>query len=371
MVNFSNRDIGQYEALASLLSSLTPFIDQTGNVYITSQVYVNHMGNANLKWERTSSYNVGLDFSLFGDVLRGSLETYMAETNDLLVSRSLPIITGFSDVKANLGKLTNRGFEMSLDADLIRNKNFAWTSSATFSFNRRKIRKLYGDMENILDKNGNIIGQKEADDYQNKWFIGHDTEQIWDYEGDGVWQVGEEEEAARYGNRPGDFKYIDQNDDGVLDDDDKIFQGNKSPRFYWSWRNEFTFLKNFSFSFMMYSQVGQYGTFNRAANAIELADRHSVVDIPRWTAENPTNEYGRLGSKNLGSHYVKKTFVRMENIALSYNVPTNFLKKFYVQNMRLSLSLRNAFVISKWNFGDPEGGDVTPRTFNVGVNFTL
>lgn len=366
-----NRDIGQYEALASLLSSLTPFIDQTGNVYITSQVYVNHMGNANLKWERTSSYNVGLDFSLFGDVLRGSLETYMAETNDLLVSRSLPIITGFSDVKANLGKLTNRGFEMSLDADLIRNKNFAWTSSATFSFNRRKIRKLYGDMENILDKNGNIIGQKEADDYQNKWFIGHDTEQIWDYEGDGVWQVGEEEEAARYGNRPGDFKYIDQNDDGVLDDDDKIFQGNKSPRFYWSWRNEFTFLKNFSFSFMMYSQVGQYGTFNRAANAIELADRHSVVDIPRWTAENPTNEYGRLGSKNLGSHYVKKTFVRMENIALSYNVPTNFLKKFYVQNMRLSLSLRNAFVISKWNFGDPEGGDVTPRTFNVGINFTL
>ena len=201
------------------------------------------------------------------------------------------------------------------------------------------------------------------------------TPTIWDYEGDGVWQLGEEEEAAKYGNKPGDFKYVDQNGDGVLNDQDKVFQKYKTPRFYLSWRNEFTY-KDFSLSFMMYSHIGTYGTFNPAANAIELADRRSALDIERWTVDNPTNEYGRLGSKNLGNHYVNKSFVRMENISLSYNVPKNFLKKVSVQNMRLSLSVRNPFVLSGYTFRDPEEdpdkNDLwVPRTFNIGVNFTL
>lgn len=138
----------------------------------------------------------------------------------------------------------------------------------------------------------------------------------------------------------GDFKYIDQNGDGVLDTKDKVFQGYKTPRYYWSWRNEFTFFKNLSLSFMMYSHVGQYGTFNRAANTGGMYDRYTIVDIPRWTADNPTNDYARIGSTNKGSNYVKKTFVRMENITLSYSVPIHLLKKIAVQNMRFSLAVR-------------------------------
>lgn len=366
-----NRDIGQYSALAALNSGLHPYIDQNGNIYITSQIYINRMPNSALKWERTASYNIGLDFSVFGDKLSGSMETYMAETNDLLVDRSLPSILGYSSVKANLGTLTNRGFELTLNANLIENKNFTWNSSGTFSFNRRKIKHLYGDMEEVKDADGNVIGYKEADDLANKWFIGHDTDQIWDYERDGAWQLGEEEEASKYGNKPGDFKYVDQNNDGVLNNDDKIFQGYTTPRYRWSWRNEFTFYKHFNLSFMMYSHIGQYGTFNRAANTGGMFDRYTIVDIPRWTKDNPTNDYGRLGSKNIGNNYVKKTFVRMENITLSYNVPQNFSKKFAVQNMRFSVAIRNPFVITGWTFGDPEGGDTTLRTVNFGVNFTL
>ena len=365
-----NRDIGQYEALASLNSSLHPYIDQNGNIYLTSQIYVNRMANANLKWERTASYNIGLDFALLNDRLRGSVETYVSETQDLLVDRSLPSILGFSSVKANLGKLGNKGFELSLNGDVITGRDFNWTSSGTFSFNRRKLKKLYGDMEDILDENGNVIGQKEVDDSSNGWFIGHDPDQIWNYEGDGVWQLGEEEEAAKYGCKPGDFKYIDQNNDGVMDNDDKVFQGYTTPRFYWSWRNEFTY-KDFSLSFMMYSQIGQYGTFNRAANTGGMYDRYTIMDIPRWTVDNPTNDYARIGSYNRGNHYVKKSFARMENITLSYNVPKSFLKKFSVQNMRLSVSARNPFVITGWDFGDVEGGDYTMKSYNLSVNFTL
>ena len=366
-----NRDIGQYEALAQLNSGAYTYVDPNGNVYLTSQVYINRMPNSSLKWERTASYNIGLDFSLFGDKLSGSMETYMAESNDLLVNRSLPSILGYASEMANLGALTNRGFELSLNANLINRDNFSWNSTGTFSFNRRKIKHLYGDVEEVKDEAGNVIGYKEADDYENQWFIGHDTEQIWDYERDGVWQLGEEEEASKYGNKPGDFKYVDQNGDGVLDTKDKTFQGYKTPRYVWSWRNEFVFFKNLSLSFMMYSHIGQYGTFNRAANTGGMYDRYTIVDIPRWTKDNPTDDYARIGSTNKGNNYVKKTFVRTENITLSYSVPNNLLKKFSVQNMRFSLAVRNPFVITGWDFGDPEGGDTTLRTVNFGVNFTL
>ena len=102
------------DALASLKSSLHPYIDQNGNLYVTSQIYVDRMANKDLKWERTASYNIGLDFSLLNDRMRGSMETYMTETTDLLVNRALPSILGFSSVKANLGKLANKGFELSI-----------------------------------------------------------------------------------------------------------------------------------------------------------------------------------------------------------------------------------------------------------------
>ena len=367
-----NRDIGQYEALSDLTSGLHPYIDQNGNLYNSSQLYVNRMSNIALKWERTTSYNVGLDYSLFNDILGGSMEFYVAKTNDLLVDRALPEITGFNSVASNLGEIKNKGFEMSLNANIIRKENFTWSASGNFSLNRRKITHLYGEMEDVLDENGNVIGQKEADDVKNKWFIGHDTEQVWDYVRDGVWQMGEAEEAAKYGCQPGDFKYLDLDKDGVMTDKDKVFQKNKTPQFRWTLRNEFTFWKNLSLSFMMYSQWGHYNTFNRAANVSNFPDRCSEYVQPRWMPENPINDYARIGSKNIGNNYVDKSFIRLDNITVSYNVPSNFLKKFYVQNMRVSMSVRNVAVFSPhWDFWDPETGVPTPRTYNLSVNFTL
>ena len=372
-----NRDIGQYDALASLNSSLHPYIDQNGNLYVTSQIYVNRMANKDLKWERTASYNIGLDFSLLNDRLRGSMETYMTETTDLLVNRALPSILGFSSVKANLGKLANKGFELSLNGDIIRTNDFTWTSSGSFSFNRRKLKSLYGDMEDILDENGNVVGQKEKDDPQNKWFIGHDPDQIWDYEFGGVWQLGQEEEAAKYGCKPGDFRYIDQDGNGVLDNDDRTFQGYMTPRFYWTWRNEFNY-KDFSLSFMLYSHVGHYDYYNHASNSGGMFDRFTTYDQPRWTPENPLNDYGRIGSYNFASYYKKKTFLRMDNITLSYGVPKDFLKRLKVQNMRISVSARNPFTLTGWDYFDVEATKKNlddqlygMRSYNISVNFTL
>ncbi|MDR2627424.1 MAG: TonB-dependent receptor, partial [Dysgonamonadaceae bacterium] len=367
-----NRDIGQYEALSDLTAGPHPYIDQNGALYIYSQLWVNRMANKTLRWERTAAWNVGLDFALLDERLRGSAEAYLSHTSDLLVSRSLPTILGFDNVMANLGKIENKGLELTLDANIIRQQELAWNSSLTFSSNRRKIISLYGDMVDVLDDNGNVIGQKETDDPGNSWFVGQDPDRIWQYERNGVWQLGEEEEAAKYGLQPGDFKYIDQNGDNVLNNDDKIFQGYKTPRYRLSWRNDFVFKKYWTLSFMAYSHLGQYGTFNRAANAVSLADRRTWFDQPRWTPENPENDFARIGSKNLADNYLLKSFVRLENVSLSWQVPGSFLKKFSVQNMRLSLSVRNVgFLSSQWRFGDPEGGDITPRTYNMSLNFTL
>lgn len=367
-----NRDIGQYEALSDMTSGLHPYIDQNGNIYISSQLYVNRMANANLKWERTASYNLGIDFSLFNDVLSGSLEGYMATTNDLLVDRALPEIIGYSSVAANLGQLSNKGFEVTLNANIIKKENFTWNTSANFSLNRRKIKKLYGDMVDVKDAEGNVIGQKEADDIKNKWFIGQDPDRIWDYEYVGVWQEEEAAEAKKYGLQPGDFKYKDQNADGVMTDQDRIFQKYTTPRFRWTLRNEFTFYKNFALSFMMYSYWGQYNTFNRAANSANFPDRCTEYVQPHWTPENRINDFARIGSKNIGNYYLDKSFIRLDNVTLSYNVPAAFSKKFSVQNMRFAITARNVGVLTTdWKYWDPEQGGPAPRSFNLSINFTL
>jgi len=366
-----NREIGQYAALASMLSGLVPYIDQSGNIYTTSQIYVETMANYDLKWERSASHNIGLDFGLLNNRISGAIEAYMATTNDLLVDRLLPDVTGYAEVTSNLGKLRNKGLEVSVNAGIIQREQLSWNATATFSTNRRKIKSLYGDMVNIIDESGQVIDQREADDEVNGWFIDQDPDRIWSYERAGVWQLGEEVEAAKYGLQPGDFKYIDQNGDGLLNNEDKVFQGYKTPRARISLRNDVRY-KGFTLSAMLYSNLKYYGAFNRAANSYSFPDRTSDYAFPRWTTTNPINDYARIGSKDVGTNWVNKSFVRVENIVLSYRFPTELLLPYKIQGLSLSASLQNAAVYSpQWAFWDPENGSITPRNFNFGVNLTL
>jgi len=366
-----NREIGQYAALSRMSSSLLPYIDQSGNVYSTSQIYVTSMANHNLKWERSASYNIGVDFRMLNNRISGSLEGYQTRTNDLLVSRALPDITGYTSVMSNLGQIQNTGMELALTGDVIKRSDFSWITTANFSFNRRKINSLYGDMTNVLDANGNIIGTKEADDETNGWFIGQDPNRIWSYRKLGVWQQNEVEEATKYGLQPGDFKYEDVNGDGIMNNQDKVFQGYTTPRFRWSLRNEAKY-RNFTLAVMVYSNLGYYAAFQRGANNYSFPDRTSDYDFPRWTATNPINDYARIGSKNIGTNWVNTSFVRLDNITLSYTVPQAVINKLSIQHLQVSMGVKNAGVFApQWNFWDPESRTVTPRTYNLGLNLTL
>ena len=367
-----NRGISEYAALSDIAIGTNQYIDENGKVYTSARLYMYKMANSDLKWERMKSFNVGVDFSIIKNRLSGSVDFYYGNTHDLLVSRTLPKITGYSSVMANLGQLQNKGLEIMLKGRIIEKENFNWEAQATFSMNRRKIVHLYGDMEDIKDENGNVIGQKESDDVTSRWFIGQDPDRIWDYERNGVWQEHEREEAKKYGNVPGDYKYVDQNNDGVLTNEDKVFQGYKTPRFRLSLRNEFTLYKNLNISFNLYACLGHYRDFEYGANNWSGGSIGSSYDLPRWTPENPINDFARIGSKNLGKNYVNQSFVRLDNLTVYYLLNQKFCNRLGFETLRISLTCNNVAVFAPhWKYLDPENGTLSTRGFTFGLNFTL
>ena len=376
-----NRDVGMYQALAEIdFREPMWHINDAGQFVFSPTARVGRMANHQLRWERTAAYNIGLDFGFIGRI-RGSLEAYLSRTTDLLMARRLPTITGFSSVMANLGELESRGFEASLTYDVVRNQNFTWTTSGSFSVDRRKIRSLFGDMIDVFDAEGNVIGQREADAPGNNWWIGQCPSVIWMWENDGVWQLHEAEMAARWGRQPGDFRYLPA--DGripgegevfTLTDDDRVFLGHTTPRFRWAWNNQFTIHRDWSVSMMMYSLWGHYRRFNRAANT-SYPQFNSQWSQPFWTPDNPTSLFAAPGSNNAGSGaniYRNTSFIRLQNVTVSYSVPRSIVQRMSVQNLRISASVVNPFIWSPhWPGQDPETGTVTPRTYNLSLNFTL
>lgn len=370
-----NRAIGRYEGLSDMSTGKYPYQNLSGTVFEGTQLYVNRMANPNLKWEQTESFNFGLDYSLLNGLFDGSVDYYTATTKDVLVNRALPDILGFSSVATNLGQVNNHGIEIVLNTRIMKRQNFTWNANANFALNRNKIVSLYGDMIDVKDAEGNVIGQREADDYTNGWFIDKAIDAIWQPKILGVWQIGEETEAAKYGQFPGDFKLEDVNTDGKINNLDNQFQGFREPRFRWNMRHEFTFFKNFEASFMLYSYWGHKTTMNSAKNRDSFPERVNSYKIPFWTPETPHNDYARIYSAQGGAVFDvwrDRSFIRLDNISLSYTVPSNILNKVHIQNLKFFTTVRNVgWWAPKWNFWDPENSGPNPRYYTLGVNLTL
>lgn len=373
-----NRDIGRYAAMADLATGKYLYVRPDGTVIQASQLWVSRMANANLRWERNTSLNLGLDFGLFNNRIDGAIEVYQMNTTDLLVQRSLPNVIAFDWVMDNLGEVQNRGLEVSLNSTNIVRDNFSWRTNFNFQLNRNKILHVYRN----FDKDGN-----ELSDISNRWFIGQPIDVIWDWKPEGIWQLGQEEEAKVYGLSPGDYRLQDVNSDGRLDQDDRQFLGFSEPRFRWSMRNDFSFLKNFTASFMMYSLLGHQSPFNWLKSRNGFPDRMNSYRFPYWTTENPSNEWARIAS-NEGSTtgfnlYRKRSFVRLDNVSLAYAVPKSFVSKYQIESLRLYFNVRNAALLApSWQLWDPEwdpdngvgtgaGPGPTPRFFTFGIDLTL
>lgn len=370
-----NRAIGRYDGLSDMSTGKYPYQTLTGTVSEGTQLYVNRMANPNLKWEQTESFNFGLDYSILNGLFDGSVDYYVANTKDVLVNRALPPFLGFSNVATNLGQVNNHGFEFVMNTRIMKRENFTWNANVNFAINRNKIVSLYGDLVDIKDSEGNVIGQKEPDDSGNGWFIGKSIDIIWQPKILGVWQIGEEAEATKYGQFPGDFKLEDVNTDGKINELDNQFLGYKEPRFRWNMRHEFTFFKNFEASFMFYSYWGHKATLNSAKNRDSFPERVNSYKIPFWTPETPYNDYARIYSAQGGAVFDvwrDRSFIRLDNISLSYNIPSSILHRAQIQNLKVFTTVRNVgWWAPNWNFWDPENSGPNPRYFTVGVNLTL
>ncbi len=345
---------------------------------VLNALQVSRLGNPNLEWEKTSSWNFGLDFSVLDRRLSGSIDVYHKRTHDMIMAQRLPNFTGFSSITTNLGEVTNTGFEITLRSVNFDRENFKWNTSIGFSYNKNKIKHLYYE----YDETG-----KEMDDTSNGWFIDKPIGEIWYWETDGIWQANEAEEAAKVNQKPGDPKVInhytaDDKADGtpVYNDKDRVYQGTTQPPIYWNMRNDFTFLKDFTFSFSMYSYMGhksRAGYWLNGDNSGSMFTQTCNTYVKEyWTPENPTNKYGRLnavgpsGVTGIEKVY-NRSFVRLDNITLGYTLPRQLTNKWGIQRVHVTAGINNVFTISSWEYGDPETGGFANRQFQFGLNVVL
>lgn len=391
-----NRSLSDpYVALADLGSGTGKVMNYiTGsNVIDMKYLSVNRMANPNLQWEKTEAINLGLDFGFLNDRITGSIDYYHMMTKDMIMNQRLPGFTGFGSITTNLGQVNNDGIELSLNTLNIKNQNFEWRTTFGLSWNKNTIKHLYYNYEDVKDAQGNVIGSKESDDLTNGWFIGKSIGTIWDYKVIGIWQADEYEEAAKYGQRPGDPKVWNNPDndeynaDGtvkkiVYNNDDKVFQGQTTPKVRWSMRNDFTIFKNWTVGFSMYSMLGHKslsGWYLNNDNSGSLITKGCNTWVKGyWTPENPTNKYARLDAKGpTGATGAQKlynrSFVRFDNLSLAYTFPKAWLGSTGISNLKLFFNVKNLGYIksSDWEYGDPETGGLATRTFTFGMNVTL
>jgi TonB-linked SusC/RagA family outer membrane protein len=349
-----NQAIGPYSTIARMAEE--NFIDGSGTMpgYRPST-----LGMDNLGWESSKTFNLGLDYGILSGRISGDLNYYITNTFDLLLDRTISPIHGIREITQNIGETKNVGFEISAISRNIIKDNFSWTTSANFNVNKNEIVSLYGLMEDVLDENGNVIGQKEIDDVGSGWFIGQPIRVNYGYVWDGIWQLGEEERAAVYNKYPGGSKVVDQNDDDLINpNDDRVIQGQRDPKFIWGMNNSLSY-KDFTFSFFMH---GIHGI--TASNALESDNvfgrvLRNTTKKNWWTPDNPTNDWiinDDKGGSNGGlsaTKYYSKDFVRIKDITLSYDL-AHLLKSAGFSKLQVYATGRNLITFSNWPGLDPE-----------------
>ncbi|MFD3001993.1 SusC/RagA family TonB-linked outer membrane protein [Pontibacter toksunensis] len=369
----SGNQTGRYSSLARLTTRAAyVFGDGAGPAFgqeLTS------LPNPNLRWEKTTGLNLGLDFGLFSNRLQGSIDVYNNITNDLLFAVRVPYLTGFNSIQTNLGEVQNKGVELSLTGDVVRSEDFSWSATTNFSANRNKIISLTGE-----DADGDGV---EDDLIQNGLFIGQPINAIYGYEVNGIYQIGEDNIIPGYG--PGNYRVVDQNGDGIIAQaDDRRILGTRDPAFRASLLNTFTY-KNFSLNIFFNSVQGgdefyiaeNDNALYRNANTLWL---NHLSGIDYWSPQNPggLNALAAGAPGIAGTRFENRSFVRLQDVNLSYNFDQALLERFGIEGLSLFVSGKNLATWTDWRGWDPEtgvgldrGGRPVLKAYSVGLNLTL
>lgn len=343
------------------------------------------MGNPNLKWETTSSLNLGIDFNLFNNRFSGNIDGYISNTKDLLMTRSVPVMNGYTSILDNVGATRNKGFDINLNSVNIKQNDFEWGTTLVIAGNWSEIMQLKDATEEF---------PKGKDDPGNAWFIGKPVRVYYNYKMTGVWQSDETEAMSKtlyFGKnpKPGDPKLQDTTKDGNITADDRVVIGTRNPIWMTGLTNTFTY-KNLSLSLFLNGSFGAWRENETVKFERMLFDKNSnyVRGINYWTPENPSNEYTRLGYvNNAVSYFTKADYLRIQDINLSYQFPAKITDKIGIQGLRTYLNVQNLYTFSSakkftanLEYRNNEGvetysldSDIYPsqRAFILGVNLTF
>ena len=350
-----NPSVGAYSTFPTVNSSSTILLGGS----TVKAVYASNLANKNLDWEKTTALNIGVDFSIFKNILSGTVEVYNSNTTDLLLARAIPIINGYSTVLDNIGKINNKGVEVQLSTNNYSRKNFSWSSGLNFWMNRNKVVSLYG-----LDANKDGI---EDDDIANGLFIGKSLKANYTYVMDGIIQKDDAQYMAIYGGQPGDIKFKDLNGDGKINaTSDRTIVGYEKPNFTMTFSNTFRY-KNFELYFLFNYIAGggsaNYYVGNNAyaylPNALYGGGAANWLNKEYWTPEHPSNSVTRTNYNNSTYGYLfpkSREFVRLQDVSFSYNFPAKLLKNTPVSSAKVYASGKNLLTFSGWEGLDPESG---------------
>jgi TonB-linked SusC/RagA family outer membrane protein len=382
-----------------------------GNRYYTAYVFgdggapaygqlVNTLGNGDLKWERTKGVNIGLDFMILDGKTSASIDFYNNNTHDLLYQVPVPIATGFSFIQSNVGQLNNKGLEISVTQQILNRSGVDWSATVNFSTNKNRIKALTGQDLNNDGKEDDFISRGLGGRY-----IGESINTFYDYEPTG--HIYDLDDTRLPGFPVGSMEYVDQDGDGAITQaKDLVILGRAEPAYRFSIMNNVSY-KGFNLSILVNSvQGGKDGyrgisaptaynnipNYYREDNTIRWND---FKGMDYWSPTNPDGKYPRNIS---GSHPVAenrpledRSFVRLQDISLSYDLKYSVLKNLNVQRFSVFVSGKNLHTWTKWKGFDPEseqafdgnrpndfsavgvvaGGRPILRAFTAGLNITF
>ena len=318
--------------------------------------------NKNIKWEMTTEYNAGVDFSFFNGRLTGSFDIYHRKTDGALAPAPIALEFGIGTYYSNILDLTNNGFEFSIGGDVVRTKDFTYNTMLSISSNRNKITKLNGSTLDMMHQDlymeghamGTVKGYKVAGIYQSQDQISKLNEQAM-AKGYGFYQNG----AA-----VGDYMFADTNGDGYISEADRTAIANPEPKVFGGWSNTLSY-KNFTLSMLFQYQLGgdaYYSTMHESASgALGMSILREMYGNT-WTPDRTDAKYAKLmwmpsadTNTQANDRYVySNSYFRLRNITLSYTFEPAWLERLHVSGASVFFTATNLFTITDWPGLDPD-----------------
>ncbi len=318
--------------------------------------------NKNIKWEMTTEYNAGVDFTLFNGRLNGSFDIYHRKTDGALAPAPIALEFGIGTYYSNILDLTNNGFEFSIGGDVVRTKDFTYNTMLSISSNRNKITKLNGSTLDMMHQDlymeghamGTVKGYKVAGIYQSQDQISKLNEQAM-VKGYGFYQNG----AA-----VGDYMFADTNGDGYISEADRTAIANPEPKVFGGWSNTLSY-KNFTLSMLFQYQLGgdaYYSTMHESASgALGMSILREMYGNT-WTPDRTDAKYAKLmwmpsadTNTQANDRYVySNSYFRLRNITLSYTFEPAWLERLHVSGASVFFTATNLFTITDWPGLDPD-----------------